>query len=345
MALFRAGVVGVGSRTVHGAAWARTLAEMPNVQLVRITDDEASAAEQTARSLGVDQFGTDPRAVLEAPDLDVVCVNSIDHDHGWQVAAALEADKHVIADKPLGESIAEVHRIAQLSARTGLKVAVGHVFRFAPQYAFVKEQVRRGELGDLFLVEAGYVHDLRSVWQRTPWRADAAAPQSPWYGCTLHPIDLVQWIAGDVVEVCAVENKSTAPAEHPLPDNQVCLLKFASGAVGRVWSTAGIQQSRALRTFCNAFGDRGSCLAAIPGNGVELHLEPAGRAEGGPQTVKVPSGLNLNRVLLDDWIGAIEGDRAPRSGVAEALRSTAVVEAARKAIATGRFESVSVPGS
>jgi predicted dehydrogenase len=67
--MFRAGVVGVGSRTVHGPAWARTLAEMPNVQLVRITDDEASAAEQTARSLGVDQFGTDPRAVLEAPDL------------------------------------------------------------------------------------------------------------------------------------------------------------------------------------------------------------------------------------------------------------------------------------
>jgi len=44
-----------------------------------------------------------------------------------------------------------------------------------------------------------------------------------------------------------------------------------------------------------------------------------------------------------DWISAIEGDRAPRSGVAEALRSTAVIEAAMKSVSSRRFESVAVP--
>jgi predicted dehydrogenase len=342
MVTFRAGVVGVGARTVHGAAWARTLAEMPDVRLVRVSDDDAGAAEETARSLGVEHFGTDPRAVLEAADLDVVCVNSIDHEHAWQVAAALEAGKHVIADKPLGQSTAEVLRVAELAARTGLKVSVGHVFRFAPQYAFVKERVRRGELGKLFLVEAGYVHDLRTVWQRTPWRADPSSPQSPWYGCTLHPIDLVQWLAGEITEVCAVENKATDPTEHPLPDNQVCLLKFASGATGRVWSTAGIRQSPEFRTFCNAFGSRGSCLASLPGNPVELHADWGVPGVAGPQTVPFQSGLSLNRALLDDWIGAIVTDGAPRSGVSEALRSTAVIEAAMRSVATGRFERVVV---
>jgi predicted dehydrogenase len=343
MATFRAGVVGVGSRTVHGPAWARALAAMPNVRLVRISDDDAHAAEETARSLGVERFGTDPRGVLEAPDVDVVCVNSVDHDHASQVAAALEAGKHVVADKPLAESTADVIRIAALAERAGLKVAVGHVFRFAPQYAFVKERVQRGELGELFLVEAGYVHDLRDVWKRTPWRADRAAPQSPWYGCTLHPIDLVHWLGGEITAVCAVENKATDRSEHPLPDNQVCLLKLAGGAVGRVWSTAGIRQTPEFRTFCSAFGSRGSCLASVPGNTVELHADWGVPGIAGPQLVPFQAGFGLNRALLDDWIAAIQADTAPRSGLADALRSTAVIEAAIRSVESGRFEAVTVP--
>jgi predicted dehydrogenase len=343
MATYRAGVVGVGARTVHGPAWARTLADMPNVRLVRIADDDAHAAERAARSLGVEHFGTEPQAVLEAPDVDLVCVNSVDHEHAWQVGAALEAGKHVIADKPLGVSLADVRRIAALADRTGLKVAVGHVFRFAPQYVFVKERVRRGELGELFMVEAGYVHDLRNVWQRTPWRADPTMPQNPWYGCALHPIDLVQWLAGEITAVCAVENKATDPTEHPLPDNQICLLKFASGATGRVWSTAGIRQNPEFQTFCNAFGSRGSCLANLQRNTVELHVDWGMPGVGGPQLVPFQTGINLNRTLLDDWLAAIEADGTPRSGVAEALHSTSVIDAAMRSVTSGRFEAVVVP--
>jgi len=326
---------------VHGPAWARTLAEMPNVRLVRLSDDEEEAAEQTARSLGVEHFGTDPRAVLEAPDVDVVCVNSVDHEHAWQVITALEAGKHVVADKPLALGTTDLLRIASLVKRTGLKVAVGHVFRFAPQYVFLKERVQSGELGELFLVEAGYVHDLRNVWKRTPWRADQALPQNPWYGCTLHPIDLVHWLAGEITEVCAVENKATLPTEHPLPDNQICLLKLASGAVGRVWSSAGIRQRPEFQTFCNAFGSRGSCLANLPRNTVELHLDWGVQGVDGPQLVPFHS-LSLNRALLDDWITAIDEDAAPRSGVAEAVRSTAVIEAAMRSVTTCRFEATEV---
>jgi predicted dehydrogenase len=343
MKTYRAGVVGVGSRTVHGPAWARTLAEMPNVKLVRLSDDEPRAAEQTAKSLGVENFGTDPRSVLEASDVDLVCVNSVDHEHASHVLTALEAGKHVMADKPLAVSLSDAVRIASLARQTGLTVTVGQVFRFAPQYEFVKDRIRRGQLGVLFLVEAGYVHDLRDVWKRTPWRADSVMPQSPWYGCTLHPIDLVQWLAGEITEVCAVENKATDSAEHPLPDNQICLLRFANGAVGRVWSAAGIRQKPEFQTFCNAFGNDGSCLANLQRNTVELHLKSNDSGTGGPQLVPFSTGFNLNRALLDDWIAAIESEVMPRSGVLEALRSTAVIEAAKRSVVTGRFEKVAVP--
>ena len=50
MAELRVGVVGVGSRTVHGEAWARTVVEMPSLRLVGVTDDDEEAAQRTAKA-------------------------------------------------------------------------------------------------------------------------------------------------------------------------------------------------------------------------------------------------------------------------------------------------------
>jgi predicted dehydrogenase len=122
------------------------------------------------------------------------------------------------------------------------------------------------------------------------------------------------------------------------PDRHVAI-----AALGRVWSTAGIRQQPEFRTFCNAFGSRGSCLASPQRDPVELHLDRGVPGVGGPQPVPFQPGFSPNRALLDDWIAAIEADTAPRSGVPEALRSTAVIEAAMRSVTSGRFEAVAVP--
>ena len=56
-----------------------------------------------------------------------------------------------------------------------------------------------GEIGDLFMAEAHYVHDLRPVYLRTPWRT--RMPQDLILGGACHPIDLLRWFMGDIEEV------------------------------------------------------------------------------------------------------------------------------------------------
>ena len=343
VAELRVGVVGVGSRTVHGEAWARTVVEMPSLRLVGVTDDDEEAAQRTAKALGVKNLGTDPRAVLEAEDVDIAIVNSVDHRHEEDVNAALDAGKHVITDKPLGVDGTGAARIARKSREKGLKVAIGHVFRFAPSCQFVKKRAEAGDLGKLFQVEAGYVHDLRRVWKLTPWRTDPKRPQDPWFGGALHPIDLVQWIGGEISEVCAVENKATSRDEHPLADNQILLLKFASGAVGRVWNTFGIRQSPEFSPFCNAFGDRGSCLASLQRNAVEFHIDWGVGPVSGPITVPFAPGVSLNRLLIEDFLEAVRKDGRPLIDAEEGARAMSVVDAAVKSVKSGRFERVQVP--
>ncbi len=343
MAEYRAGIVGVGSRTVHGDLWAKTLASMPNVTILRLSDEEPDALERTAKQFGVDHASSDPRTVLEADDLDFVIVNTVDQLHAEQVSAALDGGKHVLTDKPLGVDTSEAVDIARKADRTGLKVAVGQVFRFAPQYEFVKEQVDSGKLGRIFQVEAGYVHDLRPVWDATPWRRDPANPQNPWFGGALHPIDLALWVGGTVAEVCAAETKASKPEEFPINDTAVILLKFASGSIGRVWNTFGIQQNPGFQTFCNAFGDEGSCWANANRNEVELHTNWNVKSVGGPMYVPFTGQANPNFDCVADFISCIENGGSPRSDAVQAVKNMAVLDAAIKSVGTGRFEPVETP--
>ena len=341
---YRAGIVGVGSRTVHGDQWARTLAGIPNVRLLRLADEEPDALERTAKAVGVEHTSPDPRSVLEADDLDIVVVNTVDHLHAEQVNAALDAGKHVLTDKPLGVSTAEAAGIASKAKSEGLKVAVGQVYRFAPHYEFLKERVERGELGRIFQVEAGYVHDLRPIWKATPWRTDPSNPQNPWFGGALHPIDMVHWIGGEIEQVCALENKASKVEEFPINDNALILLKFASGAIGRVWSTFGIRQNPGFQTFRNTFGDLGSCWANAIRNEVELHVSWGVDGVGGPMLVPFSGGANPNLACVLDFLAAIESDGTPRSDANQAVRNMVVLEAAIASVESGRFEPVTPPG-
>lgn len=343
MAEYRVGVVGVGSRTVHGPLWARTLTATPNVKLVRLVDEEPDALARTAAEVGVDDTSSDPRTVLEADDLDIAIVNTIDQVHAEQVDSALDSGKHVLTDKPLGVDTGQAAAVASKAKKAGLKVAVGHVFRFVPQYEFVKQRVELGELGRIFHVEAGYVHDMRPVWKATPWRTDPDDPQNPWFGGALHPIDLAHWLGGEVTEVCAIENKASSKAEFPLNDNAIILLKFASGAIGRVWNTFGVQQNPGFQTFCSAFGDRGSCLADSRGGEAELHIDWGVDGVGGPLRIPFSGGKNPNLACVLDLLDAIETDGTPRSDAVQAVQNMAVLDAALKSVKSGKFEPVHVP--
>lgn len=343
MAEYRAGIIGVGSRTVHGDLWAKTLTEMPNVTIECLSDEEPDSLERAARQFGVDRASADPRIVLEADDLDFVIVNTVDQLHAEQVSAALDGGKHAITDKPLGVDTSEAVEIARKAARSGLKVAVGQVFRFGPQYEFVKERVDSGDLGRIFQVDAGYVHDLRPVWDATPWRRDPENPQNPWFGGALHPIDLVHWVGGEVAEVCAAETKASKPDEFPINDTAVILLKFASGAIGRVWNTFGIQQNPGFQTFCNAFGDEGSCWANAGRNVVEIHTNWNVQDVGGPMYVPFTGQAKPYVDCVSDFISCIENDGTPRSDAVQGVKNMAVLDAAIKSVETGRFEPAVAP--
>ena len=131
--------------------------------------------DPTRRNALADEFGIERRVenfddLLAMDDLDIIDVCTPPMVHYPMVTAALKAGKHVICEKPLVGSLAEVDEIIELEKQSRGKLMP--VFQY--RYGNGIEQVKR-------IIEAGiagkpYVGTVETLWRRgpdyytVPWR-------------------------------------------------------------------------------------------------------------------------------------------------------------------------------
>jgi predicted dehydrogenase len=120
------GVVGVGSLGRHHA---RILSGLAGVPGVRLFDANAERAAEVGAEFGV-PVADSLEDLLAGVDAVVVASPTVTH-HGI-AAAALEAGKHVLVEKPMTTSLEEADDLIVRAARRGRVLQVGHIERFNP---------------------------------------------------------------------------------------------------------------------------------------------------------------------------------------------------------------------
>ncbi|MDD3997648.1 MAG: Gfo/Idh/MocA family oxidoreductase, partial [Sphaerochaetaceae bacterium] len=202
-----------------------------------ICDTRTEYAQAIKKEFGVCEAVTDYHKLIENKDVDIVAVYSPDHLHAEHCLAALNAGKHVICTKPMVTSLEDAKEVTRLVKKHGVKFLTGQTMRYEPQFANIKRMYDDGELGDVLLAEAHYVHDMRPVYKMTPWRIEV--PQDVMYGGVSHPVDVLRWFLGDVEEVFAYGGKGLDERYKP-ESNFILNLKFKSGVIARVLGAYGI---------------------------------------------------------------------------------------------------------
>jgi predicted dehydrogenase len=199
---------------------------------------------------------TDLAELLRRDDISVVGLYTPDDLHAKHVEAALQAGKHVICTKPMVVSLEEAQRVVRLVRASGKKLLVGQTCRFVPEFMAAKKLYDDGDLGRPLFAEAHYVHDMRPVFDATPWRYQR--PQDLMYGGACHPIDLLRWFFGDVEEVFAYASASNLDPRYPWMDNFLINLRFASGVIARILAVYGLVEPPLRMLGLGVYGDRGS---------------------------------------------------------------------------------------
>ena len=118
-------------------------------EVVALASRDRAKGEAAARALGIARVHGSYEELLADPEVDAVYNPLPNHLHvPWSIRA-LEAGKHVLCEKPIGLSVAEVEELRQARDRTGKQVQEAFMVRTHPQWLGVRQRVRQGRIGTL----------------------------------------------------------------------------------------------------------------------------------------------------------------------------------------------------
>ncbi|CAH1000780.1 Inositol 2-dehydrogenase/D-chiro-inositol 3-dehydrogenase [Neolewinella maritima] len=143
--------IGLG---IQGHNDIRAALQHPGIELVGVCDLYTGRLERAREVYGAELFVTrDYRELLSRPDVDAVIVATPDHWHDTITIAALDAGKHVYCEKPMVQQLDEGHAVLEAEQRNPGVLIVGSQRVSSILTEQAREIYRRGDLGQLVLVE------------------------------------------------------------------------------------------------------------------------------------------------------------------------------------------------
>ena len=345
--ILRLGIIGMGLNNM--ASTLVMLKDVPDLryQITGICAQSEAGVKQCALNFGVPFWTTDYRELVARPDVDVVCVFSPDHLHAEHALAAVEHGKHVICTKPMVTRLEDAQALVKRVRAQKVKFMVGQTMRFDRQFLNAKSLYDDGQLGDLIALESFYVHDMRPVYEGTPWRK--TAPQDLMFGGCVHSIDVIRAFGGDVDTVHANAIKGNLTPDYPIPDNYFLNLKFKSGVIGRVSGLYGIVHPPTPMMQFNLYGTKGSLQSEFTDNepgqvkvvfdNLLGHKPYVAHFEAERDLSSTGHGATVTRYMRH-FQDCLDNDREPSPSVVDGAKSVAVGVAAWDSIRTGQAVSV-----
>ena len=171
----RVGVIGLGSM---GKNHARVFSEIADLVAVCDTDEAKLWRWGTARF-------TDVEAMLDGVELDAVSVAVPTPDHCEIASMVIAAGIPVLVEKPLAATSADCRGLVRLAAERKVGLATGHIERFNPVIAALRE--RWGQLGAVSQI---FVERMGPY----PVGRDGVGVA---LDLSVHDVDLVGYVSGD----------------------------------------------------------------------------------------------------------------------------------------------------
>jgi predicted dehydrogenase len=171
--------------------------------------------------------------LLRAPEVEAVVIGAETSMHADLVERAAAAGRAIVLQKPMALTLSEADRIVAAIDRHGVPFTMAWQMRTDPQNQRIKELLREGTLGQVFMVRRRHglgVHTWPNY--RELWHLDPALNRDIWADDAAHAIDFVHWLLGVPATVTAEIETLHDPA-MPM-DNGVALFRYAGGPLAEV---------------------------------------------------------------------------------------------------------------
>jgi predicted dehydrogenase/RimJ/RimL family protein N-acetyltransferase len=211
---------------------------LDGIRVAAVCDTNTGGLESAREELSADTAWADYDRMLEGAGLDAVLVATPMQHHAAMSIAALDLGLHVLCEVPAAVSVEECRSLAAAAERSAAVYMMAENYLYSPENRMVTALARAGLFGTLYYGEGEYLHELKELGERTPWRRKW---QTGVRGVTypthsLGPI--LQWFGADRVARVACEGSG---ARHVDPrgapyhdDSAVMLCKMVSEGLVKI---------------------------------------------------------------------------------------------------------------
>lgn len=319
-------IVGAGTM---GNTHAVSCQNLPGVTVTWVVDLDLDRAIPLARLFGARVAG-DIAEALADPDLDLVLLTVPTPVHHALTLQSAAAGKHVFCEKPIALTLADAREMTAVCARAGVQFMVGHVVRFFPEYARIRELIAQGAIGQVGVARASRLNSYPYVGRG--WYANFDWSGGPVLDMMIHDLDTLRWYFGEIERVYA-RGLSYGPYRSSV-DYALAIVRFTNGTIAHV-ETSWAHSS--FRTAIEIAGSEG-ILRHASDETVALRLERTGppEAQTGVGVPRSPMAATPYQIELAHFLGCLATATPPLTGGDEATRSLAAALAVLESIRTER---------
>jgi predicted dehydrogenase len=172
------------------------LNRLPDVEIIAISNAPEEAIRRFTKGrpqMEKARAYADYQRMLDSEKPDVVAVCNTNGERAAGVIAAAEQKLHVIAEKPLAASRADLRRVKDVVERHGVKLGMLLPMRYSPPYRALKKIVESGDIGEVIQISSQKSYKLG---KRPDWftKQETYGSTIVWIG--IHMIDLMLWASG-----------------------------------------------------------------------------------------------------------------------------------------------------
>ena len=338
----RVGFVGAGANTrKHHLP---KLKAQSGVELVAVANRSKESGDRVAREFGIGRVHDDWQEIVEASDIDAVCIGTWPYMHSVMSIAALERGKHVLCEARMAMNAGEGRRMLEASRKAPHLIAqlvpAPHTLEVD---ATIQTLLGEGFVGEVLAVElqasgGRFVEPDAAL----TWRQDIGLSghnilnMGIWYEAMMRWLGPAQRVTA-MTKVAVPHRKDAGGASHEVrvPDHVDILAQLRGGAVGHLRFSSVTGLAPASEAWI--FGSEGTLRLEAD----TLRLTGGRRGESALREIPVPPKTRIGWRVEEEFVNAIRGrEKIARTSFEDGVRYMEFTDAVTRSASTGQTVDV-----
>lgn len=320
-----------GLGNVHAGIYSK----LDGVELTGLCDIKIEFANALSKKTGAPTFQSFEQMLAEA-EFDAISITLPSYLHKEYTLLAAKAKKHVISEKPIALTLEDAKEMIDCCEENGVRLFVGHVVRFFPEYVNMKQTIDQGTIGRPAVAHASRIGPHPG--ETKDWYKDATKSGGVITDLMIHDLDFLRWSLGEINTVYAMGHTS----EHL--DYALVTLQFSNGAVANVESNWGFPGP--FHTKAEIAGSDGLIAAnSLKSSSLQIHKAATSENSSFVTVPESPGFRSPYELELEHFITCIKTGSEPIVTANDAYKALELAQAAKESIRTGKAVHLPLGGS